>query len=152
MGACPAVVLADNEDPDLIVQTLGKSVRGYVPTSLSIDIAVRAMALARAGGVFVPVGSLMAAHRVADGASAIAPKANGLTERQAAVLDALRRGKPNKIIAHELKMRESTVKVHVRNLMRKLHATNRTQVAYLADRLFSGDEPAAAAQWPQSNL
>jgi DNA-binding NarL/FixJ family response regulator len=51
------------------------------------------------------------------------------------VIDALRRGKPNKIIANELNMRESTVKVHVRNIMKKLNATNRTQVAYLATRL-----------------
>jgi DNA-binding NarL/FixJ family response regulator len=63
-------------------------------------------------------------------------KTNGLfTTRQAAVIEALRRGKPNKIIAYELKMRESTVKVHVRNIMKKLKATNRTQVAYLATQL-----------------
>ena len=63
-------------------------------------------------------------------------KSNGLfTTRQAAVIDALRQGKPNKIIAYELKMRESTVKVHVRNIMKKLNATNRTQVAYLVTQL-----------------
>ena len=63
-------------------------------------------------------------------------KSNGLfTARQAAVIDALRQGKPNKIIAYELKMRESTVKVHVRNIMKKLNATNRTQVAYLVTQL-----------------
>ncbi len=37
-------------------------------------------------------------------------------------------------------MRESTVKVHVRNIMKKLHAANRTQVAYLVNRL-DGVEP-----------
>jgi DNA-binding NarL/FixJ family response regulator len=53
------------------------------------------------------------------------------TDRQFAVIEKLREGKANKIIAHELNMRESTVKVHIRNIMRKLRATNRTQVAYL---------------------
>jgi DNA-binding NarL/FixJ family response regulator len=56
-------------------------------------------------------------------------------------VEALRKGKANKIIAYELQMRESTVKVHVRNIMKKLHATNRTEVAYIANRLFNGEEP-----------
>ena len=53
------------------------------------------------------------------------------TERQAAVVEKLSQGKPNKIIAYELDMQESTVKVHIRNIMRKLKATNRTEVAFL---------------------
>jgi DNA-binding NarL/FixJ family response regulator len=136
---CPLIVLSDNEDPDLIVQMLGKNVRGYVPTSLSLNVAAQAVELVRAGGVFVPASSLIAAHRVTE--EPVAPK--GLfTARQAAVVDALRRGKANKIIAYELNMRESTVKVHVRNIMKKLHATNRTEVAYLATRLLNGEESA----------
>lgn len=140
IGNCPAVILSDNEDPDIIVQMLGKNVRGYVPTSLSINIAIHAMDLARAGGVFVPASSLVAAHSM-PATSATAPKTSSLfTARQAAVVEALRRGKANKIIAYELKMRESTVKVHVRNIMKKLHATNRTEVAFMANRLLNGEE------------
>ncbi len=144
IGRCPAIILSDNEDPELIVQMLGKNVRGYVPTSVSVNVAVQAMELARAGGVFVPASSFIAAHRLPDGTSPAAQNAGGLfTARQAAVVNALRRGKANKIIAYELKMRESTVKVHVRNIMKKLHATNRTEVAYMANRLFNGEEPAS---------
>ena len=138
---CPAVILSDNEDPDLIVRMLGRNIRGYIPTSLPIDIAIQAMELARAGGVYVPASSLIAAHRVQEDPSAAIHKPNGMfTARQAAVVEALRRGKANKIIAYELNMRESTVKVHVRNIMKKLHATNRTEVAYLASRLLNGEE------------
>jgi DNA-binding NarL/FixJ family response regulator len=138
---CPPIVLSDNEDPDLIVRMLGKNIRAYVPMSLSIAIAVQAIELARAGGVYVPASSLIAAHRAPEGAPTAVQKTNGLfTARQAAVVNALRRGKANKIIAYELKMRESTVKVHVRNIMKKLHATNRTEVAYMANQLFNGEE------------
>ena len=63
-GSCPAVILSDNEDPDLIVAMLGNSVRGYVPTSLSVNVAMRAIDLARAGGVFVPASSLVATSRI----------------------------------------------------------------------------------------
>ena len=44
-------------------------------------------------------------------------------------------GKPNKIIAFELNMRVSTVKVHLRNIMKRLNATNRTEVAYITNQL-----------------
>jgi DNA-binding NarL/FixJ family response regulator len=60
------------------------------------------------------------------------PAAIGLTERQKAVLELLGRGESNKEIARRLKIRESTVKVHVRQIMRRMGAANRTQVAIAA--------------------
>ena len=48
------------------------------------------------------------------------------------VLDRLRLGKSNMVIARDLDMQESTVKVHVRQIMRKLGASNRTQAALFA--------------------
>ena len=62
------------------------------------------------------------------------------TNRQSAVFEALKRGKANKTIAYELNMRESTVKVHVRHVMRKLKATNRTEAVYKLNEL--GDQDA----------
>jgi DNA-binding NarL/FixJ family response regulator len=61
--------------------------------------------------------------------------ADGFTPRQLEVLRLLRQGKPNKIIAYELDVEESTVKVHVRHIMRKLKATNRTHAVVLANQL-----------------
>jgi DNA-binding NarL/FixJ family response regulator len=52
-----------------------------------------------------------------------------LTERQKSVLEHLGRGDSNKAIARLLGIREGTVKVHVRQIMRKLGVVNRTQVA-----------------------
>ncbi len=45
------------------------------------------------------------------------------------MLRSLREGHQNKIIAHQLGISESTVKVHLRNIMKKLRASNRTQAA-----------------------
>lgn len=63
---------------------------------------------------------------VADGSSS-----QWITPREMELLERLNRGLQNKVIAHELGISESTVKVHLRNIMRKLNATNRTQVAIL---------------------
>ncbi len=66
-----------------------------------------------------------------------------LTPRQLEVLDRLRQGKPNKLIARDLNMTEATVKVHVRQIMRKLGATNRTQAVVCASGIASArEEPA----------
>lgn len=55
-----------------------------------------------------------------------------LTKREAQVVQKLRLGKPNKIIAYELGISISTVKVHLRNIMRKTGATNRVEAALRA--------------------
>jgi DNA-binding NarL/FixJ family response regulator len=132
----PTILLSDVEDPDQIVDAIGRGARGYVPTSASFQVVIEVMRLVRAGGVFVPASSLIAARRSSDSITASQQSANGLfTTRQAAVVEALRRGKANKIIAYELNMRESTVKVHIRNIMKKLKARNRTEVAFMTNEL-----------------
>ena len=136
----PTILLSDVEDPDQIVDALDKGARGYIPTSVSLDVAIEAMRLVRAGGVFVPASSLIAARKSANSSAAAKQVGHGLfTARQAAVVEALRRGKANKIIAYELNMRESTVKVHVRNIMKKLRAKNRTEVAFMTSGMVHSD-------------
>jgi DNA-binding NarL/FixJ family response regulator len=52
-----------------------------------------------------------------------------LTPRQREVLERIRLGQSNKMIARGLGMTEGTVKVHIRQMMRKYSAFNRTQLA-----------------------
>ena len=80
--------------------------------------------------------TLLSDKAIARQASAGEPLIEGFTQRQSQILDCLRRGMANKLIAYELGMCESTVKVHIRNIMKKLKATNRTQVAYLTRGFF----------------
>ena len=56
------------------------------------------------------------------------------TYRELTVLWLLARGQSNKEIAHELGLSVDTVKYHVRNLFRRLHASNRTEVVWAARR------------------
>jgi DNA-binding NarL/FixJ family response regulator len=58
------------------------------------------------------------------------------TPRERDVIEALRRGRSNKVIAHDLRLSENTVKVHVRHIMRKLRASNRTQAALRSQLIF----------------
>lgn len=143
------VLLADDMDSAHVLGALDKGARGYISTSMSFDVAVKALHLVRAGGTFVPVESLRTTKaRAIESASGAKPEIP-FTARQLAVIEALRQGKANKIIAYELNMCESTVKVHVRNIMKKLHAKNRTEVAYRVNAMASlgpcHDGPGATA-------
>ena len=72
------------------------------------------------GGTYVPMDCLLASDPPAD---APQPTTSGLvTGRELAVIRAIQKGKSNKVIAYELNMCESTVKVHVRNIMKKMNA------------------------------
>ncbi len=132
----PIILLSDAEETSQVVEALERGARGYIPTSASLSIAIEAMRLVRAGGVYAPAGSLIAAS-----SQKYANENSGhkrmFTERQSDVLEALCQGKANKIIAYELKLRESTVKIHVRHIMKKLKAKNRTEVAYKAQGLMN---------------
>jgi DNA-binding NarL/FixJ family response regulator len=133
-SAFPGVPVVILSDADRLRQTtimqfsLDNGARGFVPTqSTGILIVSAAINLVTAGGTFMPA-DLMFTRRLNH-----APRLrNGLTSKQTVVLGHLRQGKANKVIAHELGMSESTVKVHVRNIMRKMGANNRTQAVYKA--------------------
>jgi DNA-binding NarL/FixJ family response regulator len=136
----PVVVLSDSDDIAQILQILESGAHGYIPASVGVDVCIEAIGLAMAGGVFVPASSVLAVrHLIETEKRQASPLAGMFTLRQAEVIEALRKGKANKIIAHELNLRESTVKVHIRNIMKKLKATNRTEVACKLNDLFSGD-------------
>jgi DNA-binding NarL/FixJ family response regulator len=135
----PIAVLSDYEDAENIRAAFELGVRGYIPTSLASLVAVEAVHLICAGGTFAPTNALLSSSAAARDGSDGAPLIEGFTQRQAQILDCLRRGMANKLIAYELNMSESTVKVHIRNIMKKLKATNRTQVVYLTHGLFEED-------------
>lgn len=136
----PVVVMSDCENCEQIIKVVNLGVRGYIPTSISLPVAVQAFRLVLSGGMFIPAECMLSAVAEAATKRASAKQDDEMfSPRQLSVARALRKGTPNKIIAYELNMCESTVKVHVRNIMKKLHAKNRTEVAYLTNRYFSSE-------------
>jgi DNA-binding NarL/FixJ family response regulator len=57
---------------------------------------------------------------------------DSLTEREIEVLELIARGHSNKLVADRLKIREDTVKGHVRNILYKLKANDRTHAVTIA--------------------
>lgn len=129
----PRVLMSEAEVPEDILEAFRRHVRGYVPTTLPIKQVAEAIRFVAAGGTFVPE-SILFLHRrdsLAQAEPAGAPAPDELADfspRQNEVLRMLWNGSSNKVIAYELRMSESTVKVHIRHIMKKLNVNNRTQV------------------------
>ena len=75
----------------------------------------------------------------------VEPRPVKLTPRQREVLERIRWGQSNKMIARGLGMTEGTVKVHIRQMMRKSRASNRTQLAI--DRVGHAQIPPVLGQY-----
>jgi DNA-binding NarL/FixJ family response regulator len=135
-GKVPVVVVSDSDDLDHILGALKRGARGYIPSSLPFNIAMEAVRLVEAGGVFVPASSLVDRNKPA----AAIKDGVALTERQMKVLEEIRHGKANKQIAYTLNMSEHTVKLHLRQIMRKLKVRNRTEVAMLSENLLAAQK------------
>jgi DNA-binding NarL/FixJ family response regulator len=126
----------------VVASLLVKGVSGYIPASLDLEVTIQALGLVLAGGTYAPTGYLTRLWQATSSHNS-ERASEGLTTKQLAVVEAIRRGKPNKTIAYELNMCESTVKVHVRTIMKKLQARNRTHVAFIANQILAGGEKAA---------
>ncbi len=134
-------IISDDGGVGQVLKYLETGARGYIPTGLSLRVAVQAMRLINAGGVFIPAACLaqLAALPVKPAIPAMLDK-SALSQKEVLVASALRKGTPNKIIAYDLGMCESTVKTHVRNIMKKLKAKNRTEAAFLSNQIFNEAE------------
>lgn len=133
LPALPVVILSDQIKPWSGLELLRQGIKGYIPTTLDPSVVIRALRLVQAGGTFIPSDMILQEEQQNE---ALSTRPNNvslinLTGRQHEVLALIRLGRPNKIIAAELNISESTVKVYVRQIMKKLGAINRTHACYL---------------------
>jgi DNA-binding NarL/FixJ family response regulator len=138
LPASRVVVISDRDDWSAVLDALTLGVRAYFPSSLDPEILLETLRFVQRGGTFIPHDVLIkaSAHRKRKPSAELRRvEMCGLTPSEQRVLELLRKGQSNKVIARELNIGESTVKVHVRRIMRKLHAGNRTQAALVAQQM-----------------
>ena len=129
------IVLSDLGEAAEVYRAMQLGARGYLPADLPFAQAAAAIRFVGNGGTYIPACVLAAAsaHQRTSQTHPMDGEGNPIhfSRRQLEVLERLKQGKQNKIIAHELNMCVSTVKVHICHIMRKLKARNRTQVILL---------------------
>jgi two-component system, NarL family, nitrate/nitrite response regulator NarL len=133
----PVVVASADESYEHIVTAFRNGARGYFPLSTKPDVFEPALLLILSGEYYVPTCVLRPGRgegMLARGETALRMHVTngGLTVRQREVLALLAEGKSNKEIARETNVREGTVKLHVKEILRRLGVRNRAGAAAVA--------------------
>jgi DNA-binding NarL/FixJ family response regulator len=127
------VMLTVSEDEDDLFEAIKGGARGYLLKNLeAAQLRTMIDAVGRGEAAISPA---TAARIIAEfGRPAPARPPDRLTDRETAVLRLVVAGQRNKEIAAQLGISENTVKFHLRNILEKLHAGSRTEVAARAVR------------------
>ena len=132
----PIVMLTVSEDEEDLFAAIRAGARGYLLKDLEAA-QLRAMieTVARGEAAITPAtAARIIRHLSSLGVAADELAPDRLTARELEVLRLVTAGRRNKEIAAELGITENTAKYHLRNILEKLHAQSRTEVATRALR------------------
>ncbi len=138
------VMLTVSEDEDDLFEAIKAGARGYLLKNLEAA-QLRSMieAVGRGEAAITPATAARIIGELArpPAAASAGPNPDHLTEREVEVLELVTAGLRNKEIAARLGISENTAKFHLRNILDKLHAGSRTELAARAVRegLIPGD-------------
>ncbi|MGF1562662.1 MAG: response regulator [Geminicoccaceae bacterium] len=137
--ALPLVIVSAAEERQTVLEAMTYGAAGFIPKSLPREAIANALRSVVAGETFLPDhvttpsdNDVEAEQIRLENARRIA----SLTPQQLRVLRLVAEGKPNKIIAYELDIGETTVKAHITSILRKLGVFSRTQAVLLAQEHF----------------
>ena len=129
------VMLTVSEDAEDLVDCLRAGATGYLLKNIETDYLIDAVQRAAKGeSVMSPLmtGKLVREFRTQPKAGAANDEHEKLTPREKEIIAHLARGASNKEVARALGVAESTVKIHVQSILKKLNLTSRVQAAVYA--------------------
>ncbi|HEY0833302.1 MAG TPA: response regulator transcription factor [Azospirillum sp.] len=134
-AACPdarLVLLTSKLDSGVMAKAIQAGADGFLMKDISIEALAQSLRLVMMGEKVLPsdLAALLISGRMNGGGGTDLPALRkGVSHREAQILRHLLNGESNKTIAIHLKITEATVKVHLKSLLRKINASNRTQAA-----------------------
>jgi len=128
------VLTVSNAEQD-VLRALRAGVDGYLLKDMEPEEILAHLREVIAGGVAIsPELTGLLARALRDDSGPVDPALAELTPREREILDLLAAGRSNKLIARELDLAVGTVKVHVKNLLKKLGLKNRVEAAIWASK------------------
>ena len=124
----PIIVVSGYENPDIIGSVLSLGVAGYIPKSTSKRELADSIKQVLRGSIYLPdhIRNSTRTQQPRSDVRELLQRIRDLTPQQLRVLEMLRVGLQNKQIAYQLKICETTVKVHVSEILRKLKVLSRS--------------------------
>ncbi|BEV71348.1 MULTISPECIES: response regulator transcription factor [unclassified Paludibacterium] len=135
MPTLAVLMLTVSEEADDLGAALRVGARGYLLKNIDADYLVAAIRRAHAGEAVIAEGmtaKLVQQFRQAGHAPVAEGEKARLTPRETEILTCLAHGDSNKVIARKLDVAESTVKIHVQSILKKLGLSSRVQAAVYA--------------------
>ncbi|CAG0968343.1 Transcriptional regulatory protein DegU [Methylophilaceae bacterium] len=127
------IMLTVSEDAEDLLDALRIGACGYLLKNIDTDFLLQSISRAANGeSVMSPQMAGKLAETLRMPAKGNAVDANKLSPREREIIAKLARGDSNKEIARELELSESTVKIHVQGILRKLNLASRVQAAVYA--------------------
>ncbi|HYD67108.1 response regulator transcription factor [Azospirillum sp.] len=125
------VLLTSTLDSGIMMKAIEAGADGFLMKDMSTDALVQSLRLVMMGEkVFPsPLAALLISGQATKASTDLPPSKRNVSQREAQILRCLLLGDSNKLIAKHLDITEATVKVHLKSLLRKIDATNRTQAA-----------------------
>ena len=123
----PVAILSGTATRSVAEAAIAAGAAGFLPKTISAKSLIHAVRFMVAGEKYAPIDFLTEREDVKPH-----PLAGALTPREFSVLGGLVQCKSNKEIARVLNLQEVTIKLHVKNLCRKLNARNRGHAAMIA--------------------
>lgn len=147
----PVVIVSGFSSRDHVVAAVQAGAAGFIPKTVSGTAMVNALRLVLSGEKYLPSSTffddpsnqMSMPNAAASKPAGVPPPFDKLSRREAEILALLVEGRTNKEIALCLDLQEITIKVHLRNVYRKIGAANRAQAVRIA--MSSGWVPAGAA-------
>ncbi|CAO3422604.1 LuxR C-terminal-related transcriptional regulator [Azospirillum doebereinerae] len=136
------VILTTDLDTRRLSAALGAGAGGYLLKDIACEALMQSLKLVMMGEKVFPthLAALLVSGRTDDMGSELPTRRKGLSQREVQILRCLLNGNSNKMIANHLSITEATVKVHLKSLLRKINASNRTQAAIWALNNGIGDQ------------
>lgn len=131
--ACHIILLTVSEEGDDLTTALKNGAAGYLLKNIDAEFFLSALRRAMQGDSVI--SNEMTAKLVANlrrGHVAPAEEVSKLTPRECDILAQVATGLSNKEIARTLDLAESTVKIHLQSILKKLNLSNRVQAAIYA--------------------
>jgi DNA-binding NarL/FixJ family response regulator len=133
----PVVVLSGLSDKQTVLDALHQGAMGFIPKTASMTALEGALKAVVSNRIYLPSTALEATDRPASlsGSPHQSITDLPLTDRQKQVFKLILQGKPNKVIARDLGVAESTIKSHVKPILQALNVTSRVQAIVEMGRL-----------------